>query len=119
MDWLAWPVAPWRAPVVSLIVTRLEATVSDTERAKSEESNSRKEKATEFTVDGEELTSEEKTLTPREIMAMAGVDSATHYLVEIRKQGEQVSYEGQPDATIRVHKDMRFVTISSGPTPVS
>jgi hypothetical protein len=73
---------------------------------------------TTFEVDGEPVETTEKTLTPNQIMQLAGVDAATHYLVELKGR-EQVSYEGRPDAEIHVHEKQKFITVATGPTPVS
>jgi hypothetical protein len=91
---------------------------SDAQAERTGEDHSH-EKTTEFSVDGEEFSTPEKTLTPRQIMTIAGVDPATHYLVEIKKHGEQESFEGRPEVPISMHDELQFVTISSGPTPVS
>lgn len=74
--------------------------------------------AVTFTVDDEAVTTEDRDLTPVEIMALAGVDPATHYLVKVEGR-HQVSYEATPDEPIKVHNNEVFVTVSTGPTPVS
>ena len=71
-----------------------------------------------FTVDDEDVTTEGRTLTPVEIMTLAGVDPATHYLVEIKGR-HQTSYQDKPNQEIKVHPGDKFVTVSTGPTPVS
>ena len=73
---------------------------------------------TEFEVDTETLTTTEKVLTPVQIMGLAGVDPQTHYLVQIKGQ-HQESYQGKPDEKIHMHPKMKFITVSTGPTPVS
>jgi hypothetical protein len=72
----------------------------------------------EFTVDGETVTTTEHELTPVQIMELAGVDSATHYLKEIRGQ-QQISFKDTPNEPIHVHNNQRFITNSLEPTPVS
>ncbi len=74
--------------------------------------------AIEFTVDGETYSSEERELTAGNILRLAGKDLATHYLVEIRGQRERQEY-GDPDQTVKVHPGSKFVTVFTGPTPVS
>jgi hypothetical protein len=71
-----------------------------------------------FTVDGERFTTREDRLTPNDILALAGLDPATHYLVEVKGR-HQTSYEGRGDEKIRVHDGDVFVSVSTGPTPVS
>ena len=72
----------------------------------------------EFTVDGEAVTTRSSDLTPRQIMALAKVDPTTHYLVEIEGR-ERRSYERVPDEPIHVHEHEKFITVSTGPPPVS
>ena len=72
----------------------------------------------EFEVDTEQLTTDQKVLTPVQIMTMAGVDPATHYLVQLKGQ-HQESYQGKPQEQIHMHPKMKFITVSTGPTPVS
>jgi hypothetical protein len=71
-----------------------------------------------FEVDGEPVETTEKTLTPNQIMQLAGADSATHYLVLIEGR-EQTSYEGHGDDPIHIHEKQKFITVATGPTPVS
>jgi hypothetical protein len=71
-----------------------------------------------FTVDGEHLTSADHTLSPNQIMVLAGVDSATHYLVEVKGR-HQTSYRDHPDKEIAINDGDQFVTLYTGPTPVS
>lgn len=72
-----------------------------------------------FKVDGEPFTTEAKKLTPNDIIKdFAGMDPATHYLVQIRGH-EKTSYEGLGNIPIEMHEGMKFQVISTGPTPVS
>lgn len=71
-----------------------------------------------FIVDNEPVTTDDRTLTPVEIMGLAGVDPATHYLVQVQGR-HQVSYQDKPNEQIKVHPNEVFVTVSTGPTPVS
>ena len=73
---------------------------------------------TTFEVDGEPVETTEKTLTPNQIMGLDGVDSATHYLVLVEGR-EQTSSEGRGDEPIHVHERQKFITVATGPTPVS
>lgn len=71
-----------------------------------------------YTVDGEPFTTTDPTLTPRQIMERAGVDPDANYLVEVKGR-HQTSYREHPDKEIRVQKGDTFITVSTGPTPVS
>jgi hypothetical protein len=71
-----------------------------------------------FTVDGEPVTTQERKLTPVQIMKLADVDPATNYLVRVEGR-HQVSYKDTPDEKTEVHEGEVFVTVPTGPTPVS
>lgn len=71
-----------------------------------------------YTVDDEAQSTDLHEMTPREILTKAGIDPASHYLVQIRGH-ERVSYENKLDEPIRMHQHMKFISISVGPTPVS
>lgn len=71
-----------------------------------------------YTVDGETQTTAAHELTAAQILTNAGIDAATHYLVQI-EGNQRVSYEGKPDQTIHMHEHMKFISVSTGPTPVS
>ena len=71
-----------------------------------------------FTVDGEPVTTTEDELTPNQILRLAGIDPATHYLEQIDGR-EHISYQGKGDELIRVHEREVFVSIPTGPTPTS
>lgn len=71
-----------------------------------------------FVVDGEDISTSERALTPVQIMGLAKVDAATHYLVRVEGR-HQDSYQDRPAARIELHAGEVFVTVRSGPTPVS
>jgi hypothetical protein len=71
-----------------------------------------------FTVDGEPIITTEASLTPNQILGLAGVDPATNYLVQVEGR-HQVSYQGRGDELIRVHENAVFLSVSTGPTPTS
>ena len=78
------------------------------------------EHVVEYTVDTEQQTTVEKVLTPIQIMANAGIDPATHYLVLKRGESENdKSYENEPNAEIHMHPHMEFFSNKTGDTPVS
>ena len=76
-------------------------------------------KTIDYTVDGEEFTTDQKELTPATIMTLAGIDPDTHYLTEVLKDKSQVSLEGKNDVLIKMKDDMVFVSAKTGPTGVS
>jgi hypothetical protein len=72
-----------------------------------------------FTVDGAAYQTTAHELTPRQILDdYAHADSSTHYLVQIEGR-HQVPYKDDPNVEIHMHEGMTFVTVSTGPTPVS
>lgn len=54
----------------------------------------------DYTVDGEQQSTSEHVLTPIQIMNNAGVDPASHYLVQIIGQ-KQESYQSNPNQEIQ------------------
>ena len=71
-----------------------------------------------FTVDGEQVTTTTAELTPNQILQLAGIDPATHYLEQIDGR-KHTSYAGKGDQPIHVHEREVFVSIPTGPTPTS
>jgi hypothetical protein len=71
-----------------------------------------------YTVDDEEQSTSEHTLTPTQILQQAGITTADHYLVQIQGN-HQVSYQGKPEEPIHMHQHMTFVSVFTGPTTVS
>lgn len=72
----------------------------------------------DYTVDDEPQTTTEHTLTPTAILRNAGIDPATHYLVEI-VGNTQKSYKDTPNEPIHMHEHMKFVSVFTGSTAVS
>ena len=72
----------------------------------------------DYTVDDEPLTTAAHDLTPTQILQAAGLDPATHYLIEVTGQAQH-SYENQPSADVHMHQHAKFISVFSGPTPVS
>jgi hypothetical protein len=72
----------------------------------------------EYTVDGEPQATTEHQLTAAQILANAGIDGATHYLVQLEGD-KRISYQGRPSEPVHMHEHMRFISISMAPTPVS
>jgi hypothetical protein len=71
----------------------------------------------EYTVDGKPQKTSEDELTPNQILENAGIDPATHYLVEIIGR-EKKSFQGD-NTPIHMHEHMKFISVSINPTPVS
>jgi hypothetical protein len=76
------------------------------------------QKTFRFTVDGEPFSTHEDELTPRQIMTIAKIDPATHFLTQIKGK-EQISYEGRTDEEIKLHNEMVFISTTVGSTGVS
>jgi hypothetical protein len=72
----------------------------------------------EITVDLKTVTTTVRELTPAQIMELVGIDPATHFLIEVEGR-EQKSLEGQNGVLLHLHEDMKFVSASTRPTPVS
>ena len=82
------------------------------------ESRDRHDKKITFTVDTEPITTREEHLTPNQVLSLAEIDPATHYLVRVEGR-RQTSYQGRGDEKIRLHDGDVFVSASTGPTPTS
>jgi hypothetical protein len=71
-----------------------------------------------YTVDNEPQSTTAHELTPTQILADAGIDPASHYLVQIEGNHKE-SYQNTPNIEIHMHEHMKFISVSTGPTPVS
>jgi hypothetical protein len=71
-----------------------------------------------YSVDGEPQETNEKTLTPRQIITDAGLDPNERYLVEIQGK-HQKSYKDVMNEPIHMHEGQKFVTVFTGPTQVA
>jgi hypothetical protein len=71
-----------------------------------------------YTVDDEPQMTSAHVLTPVQILEAAKIDTTSHYLVQLQGQ-HQLSYQGKPNDEIHMHEHMKFISISTGPTPVS
>ncbi|MGW2726898.1 hypothetical protein [Streptomyces sp. NPDC001494] len=69
------------------------------------------------TVDGEPVGVPKHT-TPNAVLGLAGIDTATHYLVRITGR-QQHSFAGHGEEEITVHERETFVSVSTGPTPTA
>jgi hypothetical protein len=77
-----------------------------------------KPKTIEITIDDDPYQVEEKGMSVRELLALAGKDADSYYLVEIKGKKEREKHE-DPDEQIKLHKGSKFVTVFRGETPVS
>lgn len=73
--------------------------------------------AVRFTEDGEPLEIETGSLTMAEILALVGKKPDEWYLVE--KQGRERLEFRDPSAVVEIREGAKFVTVFTGPTPVS
>ena len=71
-----------------------------------------------YKVDDEPQTTNQKTLTPAQIMSSAGIDPKTNYLEQIIGH-DFISYKDNPDQSIEMKNGMRFIAKQIGPMPVS
>jgi hypothetical protein len=71
-----------------------------------------------YTVDDEPQTTSSHELTANQILTKAEIDPASHYLVQIEGD-HRVSYRSDPNTEIHMHNQMKFISISTAPTPVS
>ena len=72
----------------------------------------------QFTVDGESFSTTENTLTPVQILEIAGINPDTHYLVQIRGN-QQFSYKDEPNTPINISQNAKFIALFTGETTVS
>lgn len=71
-----------------------------------------------YTVDGEAQETTSRELTPRQIITNAGLNPEERYLVEVKGR-HQESFQNRMDEPIHMHEDQKFVTVFTGPVPVS
>gem|GEM_PF-862904 len=74
-----------------------------------------------YTVDKEPETTDQKELTPNEILELAGITPVgDYYLVQINQDGTQTSYIDKPEEPIKMRcPAMKFVSAFRGKTDVS
>lgn len=71
-----------------------------------------------YTVDDKSQTTDQHKMTPNQILEKAGISPTNHYLVQIEGKN-RISYESKGDEEIEMHDNMKFISISFEPTPVS
>lgn len=74
-----------------------------------------------YTVDAEPETTDEKQLTPNQILELAGITPVNnYYLVQINQDGSQTSYKDRPTESIRmVCPSAKFISVYQGEMTVS
>ncbi len=72
----------------------------------------------EFTVNGVPVETAEANLTVAQILTLASLEAATHYLVEKRGEGREIEHRDQTEV-VHVHQHSAFLAFFTGPTPVS
>lgn len=74
-----------------------------------------------YTVDAEPETTEEKELTPNQILELAGITPINdYYLVQINSDGSQISYVDKPNEPIKMKcPAMKFISAYRGKVEVS
>lgn len=74
-----------------------------------------------YAVDGEPETTDEKKLTPLQILEAAGVDPvADYYLVLVNDDGSQVSYRDKPNDPIELRcPGQKFISVYKSATEVA
>jgi hypothetical protein len=74
-----------------------------------------------YTVDGEPETTDEKKLTPLQILEAAGVNPVTdYYLVLVNADGSQVSYKDKPNDPVEMRcPGSKFISVYKSATEVA
>lgn len=74
-----------------------------------------------YTVDNEPETTDQKELTPNQILELAGITPVgDYYLVQINQDGSQTPYKENQTTPIKMKcPAMKFVSVFRGETPVS
>jgi hypothetical protein len=75
------------------------------------------EKTIVYFVDKEKQETADPILTVAQILEKAGLDPKTHYLVELR--GEHQIKHVDPNEKLHIHEHEKFISVFSGPTPLS
>lgn len=61
----------------------------------------------------------DRDMTARELLALVGETPDTHVLYLVKGKRERESYADRPDEPIKLKEKIQFVSVSTGPTPVS
>lgn len=84
----------------------------------AKDNNGEKKNPVTYFLDGDPKTTNEKTLTPDQILKNGGIDPADHYLKWITGEATH-SYQNKGDEPIHIHNGMKFISIHNGPMTVS
>ncbi|MGD0228173.1 MAG: hypothetical protein ABSF71_38200 [Terriglobia bacterium] len=87
------------------------------EQVQTDLENTKVHKIVVYFVDGEKQETTQPCLTVAQILERVGLDPKTHYLVELRG-GQQVKHT-DPNETLHIHHDEKFISVFIGPTPLS
>jgi hypothetical protein len=85
----------------------------------AEDNKNEKDHLIHYLVDDEPESTNQKTLTPVQIMTSAGIDPKTNYLEQMVPGHDFISYKDNPEQSIEMKNGMRFITKPIGPMPVS
>lgn len=80
--------------------------------------NRQETKLIEITIDDPTYSVEQKVMGMGDLLALAGKDPGSYYLVEIKGKKDREKYT-DPGAPIKLHTGSKFVTVFRGETPVS
>jgi hypothetical protein len=72
----------------------------------------------EYFIDDEPQITDDRVMTPTQILAKANLDPASHYLVRLDGASKH-SYEGKPSEQIHMHPKIRFISVFTGAAPLS
>ena len=70
-----------------------------------------------YFVDDEKQETGNAILTVGQILERAGLDPKTHYLIEL--SGEHQIKHVDPNEKLHIHEHEKFISVFSGPTPLS
>ena len=73
----------------------------------------------DYIVDDEPQSTDQKYLTPNQILKNAEIDTTTNYLKQVKKGEPAISYENEPDTQIEMKNHLKFISVRKGPTTVS
>ena len=73
-----------------------------------------------YTLDAEPEMTDKSQMTPNEILKAGGLNPSDYFLVQVLDDGTQKSYQSIPEEPIEmICAGMQFVSVFSGPMPVS
>ena len=73
-----------------------------------------------YTVDGESETTDKHSLTPNEILQLAGLNPNDYYLIQINPDNTQISYKDNPNTHIQMKcPGLKFISAFRSGTQVA